>query len=75
MEENLREILLSVMKDDAVEILPDSVLSADLGISSFDLLQVIYGIETEFSINIPKELVKKIVTFNDLNECVSNLVK
>lgn len=75
MEENLRAILLSVMKDDTVEILPDSVLSADLGISSFDLLQVVYGIETEFSINIPKELVKKIVTFKDLNECVSNLVK
>lgn len=75
MEENLREILLSVMKDDTIEILPDSVLSVDLGISSFDLLQVVYGIETEFSINIPKELVKKIVTFKDLNECVSNLVK
>ncbi len=75
MDENLREILLSVMKDDSIEILPESILSADLGISSFDLLQIVYGIETDYSISIPADVSKKIVTVQDLMDCISQLVK
>lgn len=75
MDENLREILLSVMKDDSIEISPESILSADLGISSFDLLQVVYGVEMDYSISIPADVSKKIVTVQDLMDCISQLVK
>lgn len=75
MDENLREILLSVMKDDSIEISPESILSADLGISSFDLLQVVYGVEMDYSISIPADVSKKFVTVQDLMDCISQLVK
>lgn len=73
MNEKMCEILQSVMLDDTVEILPDSVLASDLGINSFDLLQVVYDIENEFSISISKEQIKQIITVKDLNDCIEDL--
>ena len=72
MNEKLRDILLSIMKDDSVEVTPESMISADLGISSFDLLQVIYSIENEFLISIPMDKAKSFITVQDLINCITN---
>ncbi len=71
MIEKIKQILQSVMLDDSIEILPESVLSSDLGISSFDLFQVIYAAETEFSITIPRGEIRQLITIGDLIDCIS----
>lgn len=71
MTEKLKEIIQSVMLDDSIEILPESSMSADLGISSFDLFQVVYAIETEFSISISPDSVRQVITVGDLIKFIS----
>lgn len=71
MTEKIKEIIRSVMLDDSIEILPESSMSADLGISSFDLFQIVYAIETEFSISISPDSVRQVITVGDLIKCIS----
>ncbi len=70
-DEIIKEILSGIMKNEDTDINYDSVLTSDLGISSFDLLQAIYYIETELSISIPSSERKNIVTVGNLCEKVA----
>lgn len=71
MTDKLKEIIQSVMLDDSIEILPESSMSADLGISSFDLFQIVYAIETEFSISISPDSIRQVITVGDFIKCIS----
>lgn len=71
MTDKLKEIIQSVMLDDSIEILPESSMSADLGISSFDLFQIVYAIETEFSISISPDNIRQVMTVGDLIKYIS----
>ena len=66
------DILYSVMSSDDKEICCDSELNADLGISSFDLIQVVYDVETRFAMEISDEELEKIKRVQDLIDIVSD---
>ncbi len=52
------------------EIRESSVLTADLGLSSFDIVSIISDFEDEFDVEIPDEDIRKFVTVNDIIEYV-----
>lgn len=71
IQEKIIGILSSVILDDSVVITSESVIASDLGISSFDFMQVIYQIETEFSVEISDEELENFVTVQDLIDYLS----
>ena len=66
MEERLKEILAGVADVDPNEINHDTLLIADLGLTSFDFADIAARAEEEFGIRISDESVSKIETFNDV---------
>lgn len=48
------------------EITENSVLTADLGLSSFDVVSIVSDFEDEFDIEIPDRDIRKIVTVKDI---------
>lgn len=70
-KEKIYEILRTVISNENQEILPESEILSDLGISSFDFMQVIYDIETTFSVNISDEQLESLVKVQDLIDFVS----
>ena len=66
MEERLKEILASVADVKPEDILSDTRLIADLGLTSFDFADIAARAEEEFGIRIKDEAVSKIETFNDV---------
>lgn len=48
------------------EITENSVLTADLGLSSFDVVSIVSDIENEFDIGIPDRDIRKFVTVKDI---------
>lgn len=53
----------TVKKD---EIKENSVLTADLGLSSFDVVSIVSDFEDEFAIEIPDRDIKKFITVDDV---------
>lgn len=70
-KEKIYEILRTVISNENQEILPESEILSDIGISSFDFMQVIYDIETTFSVNISDEQLESLVKVQDLIDFVS----
>lgn len=52
------------------EITENSVLTADLGLSSFDVVSIVSDFEDEFDIEIPDRDIRKLVTVKDIIEYI-----
>ena len=65
MLEKLTEILEEYLGE-KVEITPETELLSDLGMSSFDLIQLVCTIEEEFGIEILDRALKNIKTVGDV---------
>lgn len=70
VNEKLVEILKTFSKNSEQEITPDTSLSLDLGITSFDLMQIVYAIEQAFSVRLTTELVKDIKHVRDVEDFI-----
>ncbi|MCR5141228.1 MAG: acyl carrier protein [Ruminococcus sp.] len=70
VNEKLVEILKTFSKNSEQEITPDTSLSLDLGITSFDLMQIVYAIEQAFSVRLTPELVKDIKLVRDVEDFI-----
>jgi acyl carrier protein len=55
----IREIIADVLVIDEAEVLLDSRLIADLGAESIDFLDLVFQIEKEYSIKIPRGQLEK----------------
>ena len=66
MEEQVREILAETLETTPDEITPDKRLVADLGLTSFDLADVVVQAREEFGVTIPSERWTEIVTVADV---------
>lgn len=62
----IQDILLryTTMKKD--EIKENSVLTTDLGLSSFDMVSIVTDFEDEFAIEIPDRDIRKFITVDDI---------
>jgi len=66
MIEKLKEILSEIWEGNLSEIGPDSVLTADLGLNSMELFDLVCAIEERFNISIPDRILPKLLTVRDV---------
>ena len=66
MEETIRTILAETLEVSPEEITPEKRLVADLGLTSFDLADVVIQAQDEFGITLPSDRWSEIVTVGDV---------
>ena len=66
MLEELKKIICDFVDIDPDTITEDSVLRTDLGLNSFDLVNVAVAIEKEFNISVPDKQIASIKTVGDI---------
>lgn len=75
MLEELRKIFETYTKKKLPELSRDSILAADLGLSSFELFDVVCEVENHFDIEIPDRVLTTIVTVGDLVDYLEKVTK
>lgn len=58
---------------DKESITPNSRLDS-LGIDSLKAINIVYELEEEFDIEVPNEAIAELVTVNDINLAITNLL-
>jgi len=71
MLEVLRRIVQQFVGDDLVMVNEDTILRADLGLNSFDLVELVYKVEQELNIRIPPQSINKLITVQDVIDVIS----
>ena len=66
MLEKLKEILIEATGNAYIEVTEASVLTKDLGINSYDLVELVCSVEDEFDVEIPDKALRRFVTVGDL---------
>ena len=66
MEQQIREILAETLEVSTDEITPEKRLVADLGLTSFDLADVVIQAQEEFGFTLPSERWSEIITVADI---------
>ena len=66
MLERLKEILIEATGNADIEVTEASVLTKDLGINSYDLVELVCSVEDEFDIEIPDRAIKDFKTVGDV---------
>lgn len=75
MEEQIRTILAETLGVPAMEITPEKRLIDDLGLTSFDLADVVLQAQEEFGITLPSSLWGEIVTVADVYRVVKEAMQ
>lgn len=70
MEEQIRQILAETLDIDPADITPEKRLIADLGLTSFDLADVVLQAQEEFGVTLPSSFWGEIVTVADVYRVV-----
>ena len=73
MTEKLKEIFESCTKTKIPEISESSSLTADLGLNSFELFDIVCAIEDEFGVSMSDRDLMKMVTVGDLIEFIEKI--
>ena len=71
MLEKLTEIIREQTGDDTITINRDSVLLADLGMNSFDLINLVCVLEDEFEVEIPDRVIGDFKTVGDVMDYIA----
>lgn len=66
MLEKLANIISNYTGKKDIILTEDTVLTADLGLTSFDLIQLVVAVEDEFDIEISDRAIKNIKTVGDV---------
>ena len=66
MLDKLTAIIKEYMDDNSIEITENTILIADLGLSSFDLVQLASIVEDELDVEIPDRMIKNFKTVGDV---------
>lgn len=66
MLDKLTDIIREYMDDNSIEVTENTILIADLGLSSFDLVQLASIVEDELDVEIPDRMIKSFKTVGDV---------
>lgn len=66
MLDKLTDIIREYMDDNSIEVTENTILIADLGLSSFDLVQLASIVEDELDVEIPDRMIKNFKTVGDV---------
>jgi acyl carrier protein len=72
--DKIRDIIADQLQVDKDSITAETSLMKDLEADSLDAVEIIMGIETEFSIEIPDEDAEKFLTIGDISKYVEEHV-
>lgn len=72
--EKIKKIIVEVLNVEEKDITMDTTFIDDLGADSFDVFQIIMGLDEEFDIEIPNEEAEKIVTVGDAVEQIKKAI-
>ncbi|MDR0817499.1 MAG: acyl carrier protein [Clostridiales Family XIII bacterium] len=72
--DKIRDIIADQLQADKDSITTETSLMKDLEADSLDAVEIIMGIETEFSIEIPDEDAEKFLTIGDISKYVEEHV-
>ncbi len=75
MIKRLEKLVRNYTHNDDLVITEDTVFFMDLGLDSFDLVQIICEIEDEFDIEIPDKILKNFNTVGDVVKYLEKKVK
>lgn len=75
MKEKIFAILAEAAGVDVSEINEDTRLVADLGLSSFDLADIVVSAEDEFGVSVPDEKFPEIQTVGDVIRVIGEVAK
>ena len=75
IEEKVKEIIAVQLGVDKGKVRPDARCVEDLGADSLDFVEVILGLEEEFSIEIPDEDAEKLLRVRDVYDYVEKRVR
>ena len=75
MEEQIRAILAETLEVDPAAITPEKRLIADLGLTSFDLADVVIQAQEEFGVTLPSERFGEIITVADVYRVVGEAMQ
>ena len=66
MLDKLTAIIREYMDDNSIDVTENTILIADLGLSSFDLVQLASIVEDELDVEIPDRMIKNFKTVGDV---------
>lgn len=66
MLEKLTDIIREYKGDNSIEVNETTVIKEDLGMTSFDLIQLACAVEDEFDVEIPDRAIKDFKTIADV---------
>ena len=66
MLEKLTEMIREYTGNEELSIQEDSSILGDLGLSSFDLVQLVVQVKEEFDTEIPDEMIREFKTVGDV---------
>ena len=75
MKQKINDILADVSGVDAGSILETTRLVDDLGLTSFDLADIIVNIEDEYGVSIPDEELQSLQTVGNVYELAGRVLK
>lgn len=64
------ERILKEYTDINIKITSETLLMSDLGLSSFDLIQLVCKVEDEFDVEIPDKIIKDFKTIGDVMDFI-----
>ena len=71
MLDKLQGIISRHTDDDSFVITGGTVLLSDLGLNSFELVELICEVEEEFGVEIPDRAIGGLKTVQDVMDCIS----
>jgi len=71
MFDELQEIINHYIEGEKIAITGDMVLLTDLGMNSYELIQLIYDIEEKFNIKIPERSIRDFKTVQNVLDYIT----
>lgn len=72
MLDKMTQIIREQTGDEGIVITRDSILLADLGMNSFDLINMVCVLEDEFGVEIPDRVIGNFKTVGDVMDYISD---
>lgn len=73
--ERVRKVVCEELQRSEEEVTPNASFMEDLGADSLDVVELVMGLETEFSVEIPDEDAEKIQTVGAAVEYIDHKLK
>lgn len=73
MLDRMTQIIREQTGDESIVITRDSVLLADLGMNSFDLINMVCILEDELDVEIPDRVIGNFKTIGDVMDYIANV--